>query len=541
VELEGEPASTTGTTLSLRLGPVRELTAEALNSTAILVTWEEPMRNPVTTAPVTSYIVTYTSTDAGGGSLNPDASEVSMSLTLTGLAMGTSYTISVVGENLAGPGEPPREEAEASTDIDPPSVPRDFSGVSPNPFTITITWRAPATTGGRDIVRYDLTIAEEGREPETVSVLVREELSRRFEDLNQDANHTIAIVAVNRDEEGDGTERVSQPVETTVATLPVGPPQTPATPSASDITNTSVTVSWTDPGGYPDNYTLEIKRSIEDWTDDGVFRVPEIEGLSHFQDGLLPLTTYEARVLSFNLNGQSSFSALGEFVTVGSVRVGGGDEEVNGTLETTEGETVTLTCSLEQREGDSSAVAISWSRQDGRKLPQGSNQRDGVLTILEANVEDSGVYVCTARGLQGTFSLNINRRPSGEGAANLGLIIGVSVGGGLALLVFVAVVIVSVYCLCCRGEGKGDSPRRTYSFRPKHWTEASGSHSMLRQEPSRKDHTQSFHMPDEYTNTSSFNTTERVRHSPSPPSHTKSHAGAEPTTSFQLQSDNTVL
>ena len=58
--------------------------------------------------------------------------------------------------------------------------------------------------------------------------------------------------------------------------------------------------------------------------------------------------------------------------------IGGGDESVNDTLETTSGETVTLTCSLEQLDdGDGNPITFTWARQDGRPLPDGSSQNDG--------------------------------------------------------------------------------------------------------------------------------------------------------------------
>ena len=43
-------------------------------------------------------------------------------------------------------------------------------------------------------------------------------------------------------------ERESEAVDISVSTLPVGPPQVPDEPSVTDITDSSATVSWTDPG-----------------------------------------------------------------------------------------------------------------------------------------------------------------------------------------------------------------------------------------------------------------------------------------------------
>ena len=55
--------------------------------------------------------------------------------------------------------------------------------------------------------------------------------------------------------------------------------------------------------------------------------------------------------------------------------IGGGEGAVNATLETTSGDTVTLTCSLDQVGND--PVTFTWSRQDGRALPQQPCQNEG--------------------------------------------------------------------------------------------------------------------------------------------------------------------
>ena len=65
--------------------------------------------------------------------------------------------------------------------------------------------------------------------------------------------------------------------------------------------------------------------------------------------------------------------------------IGGGEGAVNATLEATSGDTVTLTCSLDQVGNDT--VTFSWSRQDGRALPQQSCHNEGK--------EDwNGVWMC---------------------------------------------------------------------------------------------------------------------------------------------------
>jgi len=57
------------------------------------------------------------------------------------------------------------------------------------------------------------------------------------------------------------------------------------------------------------------------------------------------------------------------------------------------GETIRLSCLVGE---DRSSYIIRWSRANGRELPPGAVQSDGVLTIFNASPADSDVYVCTA-------------------------------------------------------------------------------------------------------------------------------------------------
>lgn len=53
---------------------------------------------------------------------------------------------------------------------------------------------------------------------------------------------------------------------------------------------------------------------------------------------------------------------------------------------------------------------ISWSRRGGQALPYSSTVDAGVLTVYDAKIEDSGLYVCTVTSYSGT---------SGNGTANV--------------------------------------------------------------------------------------------------------------------------
>jgi hypothetical protein len=68
-----------------------------------------------------------------------------------------------------------------------------------------------------------------------------------------------------------------------------------------------------DAGGYRETYTLEIR----DCENETILRIPGITSESYDQTGLMPLTTYDARLLSVNFNGPSNFSDAARFSTVG--------------------------------------------------------------------------------------------------------------------------------------------------------------------------------------------------------------------------------
>ena len=89
--------------------------------------------------------------------------------------------------------------------------------------------------------------------------------------------------------------------------------------------------------------------------------------------------------------------------------IGGGDEAVNDTLETTSGETVTLTCSLDQLDDDDTTVNFTWARLDGRPLPDGSSQNDGevikAIVPVRNLLSNLGHYTCNS-GLRNSLSID---------------------------------------------------------------------------------------------------------------------------------------
>ncbi|XP_015437459.1 PREDICTED: basement membrane-specific heparan sulfate proteoglycan core protein [Dufourea novaeangliae] len=72
------------------------------------------------------------------------------------------------------------------------------------------------------------------------------------------------------------------------------------------------------------------------------------------------------------------------------------------------GEVIRITCTPSQ------IANVTWSREGNLPLRSSTSQRDGVLTIMNPNPYDSGIYVCTATSHIGTETssvININVQP----------------------------------------------------------------------------------------------------------------------------------
>ena len=97
-----------------------------------------------------------------------------------------------------------------------------------------------------------------------------------------------------------------------------GPPRPFSTaPTTTNLTSTSVNVSWQSPGGYVDFYNIQYKLSNVEWTSPNDVRNITLMGFqtSVSINRLLPNTTYDLRIRTQNANGQSEWSPVATFTT----------------------------------------------------------------------------------------------------------------------------------------------------------------------------------------------------------------------------------
>ncbi|CAI8032691.1 Neogenin [Geodia barretti] len=400
--LEGEPATISASTASLRLSAVEQLEVEIVSSTELYLQWMAPVTNPSTTAAVQFYVIDYKS-DRG----NEGSSMVSgLSHTLGGLEKGTNYTLSVAGVNEAGVGKA-RLTDSVQTAVDAPSHPQLFSAIPLSPFSLRLNWIAPADSGGmlfevmklkfyffhlagRPLQHYTLEVLVENNSVETQTLNALNS-SAILQGLTQNTSYVLCLTAVN------SARLESQKGRVTVVTLPVGQPQVPNSVQVTNVTVQTANIVWEEAGGYPDYYIIQYSQqnhSVE---------TVQVVAPYHTITGLHPLSHYTVKVASHNYNGMSDFSQDSTFGTFGQVTVEGPTEGLSG-------EPLSLHCMVESIPASPSPLFV-WSR-DGGSLPATSIIINGMLSLPEPTPADTGVYVCFVAGVRRRHSVSIYSKPN---------------------------------------------------------------------------------------------------------------------------------
>jgi len=184
--------------------------AAAAGNGKATVTWHAVAAAPAITG--------YTVTAAPGGATCTTTG--ALTCTVNGLTNGTSYFVSVTATNADGTGPP--SAVAAVTPATVPGTPTNVTATAGN-TQATVTWTAPASTGGATITQYVVTASGGGGQTCTWSSGA---LTCAVTGLVNGAQYTFTVVAQNR----AGTGAASA---TSNAIMPIGAPPSPTGASAT--------------------------------------------------------------------------------------------------------------------------------------------------------------------------------------------------------------------------------------------------------------------------------------------------------------------
>ena len=306
VNIAGEGAWSDTTDGAPRTTPAAPtITGVTPGNTMLTVIWTAPASNGGSA--VTGYEVRHKLSSAQD--IAENWTEVAntgddLSHTIGNLANGTSYDVQVRAVNVAGDGA-----WSATTDAAPRTTPEapTITGVTPGNATLTVTWVAPANTGGSAVTGYDvqhkLTSAQDIAANWTEASNTGDDLSHTIGSLTNGMRYDVQVRAVNIAGEGAWSD-----------TTDGAPRTTPAAPTIASVTsgNATLTVTWTIPGnggavvtGYDVRHKLSSAQDIAaNWTE----VANTGDDLSHMIGGLTNGTSYDVQVRAVNIAGDGAWS-----------------------------------------------------------------------------------------------------------------------------------------------------------------------------------------------------------------------------------------
>lgn len=279
--------------------------AAAVNANGtVTVSWTDPTNSG---SPVTSYSVVPSPTcPACTGTAV--SSGTATSTIVGGLTSGTTYSFTVTATNGIGTSN----ASTASNSVTAPTVPGapTIGTATAGAATATLTWTAPANTGGSAITGYVVTpyVAGVAQTPQTFTSTAT---SESVTNLTNGTAYTFKVAATN----GVGTGNQSAASNSvTPATVPGAPTGVSAT--ASGTTN-AATVTWTAPssngGSAITGYVVTPYRNGT------IAQTPQTfssTATSESVTGLTQFDSYTFKVAAINAAGTGSQSTASGSVTI---------------------------------------------------------------------------------------------------------------------------------------------------------------------------------------------------------------------------------
>lgn len=300
---------------------------------------------------------------------------------LTSLTPATSYTVNVKAVNAQGSSS---NAAATATTTAPtatvPDPPRTLTFTSVTSIAITANWIAPASDGGSAILGYQVQV-DGGSRTWTTDTTYTADL------LTSNASHTFNIYAVNV----KGASTALTGSQSTLATVP----GTPTNLVFSNISDTSITASWTAPtdngGAAIDQYFVAV--------DGGASVSVAASTTSYTKTGLTAETWHSFTVNAHNNQGNSgdltgsqatTAAASAPSLTTSSATVGTSNAVTLTNYPNAEAETVYVTAP----DGSSSTYTLTTSAGGAGSLSYTPTMA-GTYTIMTAPTARSTTSVAS--------------------------------------------------------------------------------------------------------------------------------------------------
>ena len=287
-------------------GPPRDLTATAVSSSAIDLSWSPPGSGG--SSAIIGYRVERSSTRTGGWrDLEDDTGNTRTTYQDTGLSPNTTYYYRVSAINSFGTGDPSNDE-NATTERDVPDAPGRLTARARGVSVIELAWRAPSSSGTARVTGYRIqwSPTETGRWRDLEDDTGNTRTTYQDTGLPPNTTRYYRVAALS----DAGTSEWSDDAHATTDDLTV-----PGAPTSLRVNpnglrgSTELQLTWRPrptPAGAPSPATASSGVPPVAWP--GTFLLPGPTGTAttYVDKGLAPNTTRYYRVRALNAQGQGN-------------------------------------------------------------------------------------------------------------------------------------------------------------------------------------------------------------------------------------------
>uniref|UniRef100_A0A8B9H2C0 Titin n=1 Tax=Astyanax mexicanus TaxID=7994 RepID=A0A8B9H2C0_ASTMX len=372
--------------------------------------WTEPSQDGG--APISHYVIEKRETSRLSWSL-VESNIPATSFKVTKLLPGDEYIFRVMAVNKYGTSDPLESEAViARNPYKPPSAPSSPEASEITKDYIVLSWTAPESDGGTEIIGYHL----EKRDKDGVrwTKCNRQKLTDthfKATGLSEGHFYEFRVAAENEAGVGDLSD-LSLFYRAINATTPPGPPHHP---KVTDHTTSSVSLSWgkpaSDGGAYVKGYIVEMKEvSAEEWT---MCTPPTgLQATRLTVDKLKENGEYNFRVCAINSEGVGEPADVhgtviaAEKIEAPEIEL---DADLRKVVSVRAGGSLRLFITIRGRP----EPTVKWEKEEGALTDRAVIESTGSYTMLVIdNVHrfDSGKYILTLENKTGTKSAFVNVR-----------------------------------------------------------------------------------------------------------------------------------